>query len=413
MRLPKPVYQIESQLSEQLAVLRPAQRLALAWWVYGSILARSACQNAVVSALVAYGRAHTVRAYLREFLLDGGHKRAKCATQVEVPACFAGLLGWVMKLWQGREVPLAIDATTRADQLTCLVVSVLYRGCAIPVAWQVVPGNRKGSWIPLLVGLLQQLVPAVPAERMVVVMADRGLWSPRLYDTLRRWGWHPLMRIQTDSLFRPQGGKLLRARTLVQQTGQAFVGCGEVFRNRPSRRPVTLVVWWLPAHKEPVLCVSDLAPEQVGAAWYGLRMHIELGFRALKSMGFQWERTRRTDCQRASRHWLVLAVATLLSLAWGTRAEDAGAQGVAPERLRSHTCCAQSAVPAKRRTSVLWQGLGCLLCLAHRPALWRNLWLLPQRLPTLGPDVTLLGPRATLHNHSPPCQPHAQAYVPL
>jgi len=52
-------------------------------------------------------------------------------------------------------------------------------------------------------------------------------------------------------------------------------------------------------------------------------MWIEHGFRALKRMGWEWERTRRTDPTRVARYWLVLAVATLWTLAVGTRLEDA------------------------------------------------------------------------------------------
>ncbi|HEY7033017.1 MAG TPA: transposase [Thermomicrobiales bacterium] len=52
-------------------------------------------------------------------------------------------------------------------------------------------------------------------------------------------------------------------------------------------------------------------PAAVGVLWYGLRMWIEVGFRALKGLGWRWERTRRTDPDRVARHWLVLAVATL------------------------------------------------------------------------------------------------------
>ena len=66
MRLPRECYQLEEALAQHLPVLRPAQRRGLALWVYGAVLAQSACQNAVVSALLVVGRFHTVRQYLRE-----------------------------------------------------------------------------------------------------------------------------------------------------------------------------------------------------------------------------------------------------------------------------------------------------------------------------------------------------------
>ena len=70
-------------------------------------------------------------------------------------------------------------------------------------------------------------------------------------------------------------------------------------------------------------------------SWYALRFWIELGFKAVKSLGWKWDKTRRTDPARISRHWLVLSVATLLALAYGTRVEDANERRIAPGSLRA------------------------------------------------------------------------------
>ena len=60
----------------------------------------------------------------------------------------------------------------------------------------------------------------------------------------------------------------------------------------------------------PWVLLTDLAPAAVGVVWYGLRVWIELGFKVLKSMGWQWQQTQRDECERVARHWLVLALAT-------------------------------------------------------------------------------------------------------
>ena len=72
-----------------------------------------------------------------------------------------------------------------------------------------------------------------------------------------------------------------------------------------------------------------------GPSWYALRFWIELGFKAIKSLGWKWDKTRRTDPARISRHWLVLSVASLLALAYGTRVEDAQDRRIAPGSLRA------------------------------------------------------------------------------
>ena len=63
--------------------------------------------------------------------------------------------------------------------------------------------------------------------------------------------------------------------------------------------------------------VTDLAPEQAEGLWYGMRAWIEHGYKLLKAAGWHWDQTRMTDCDRAERLWLVLAVATRYVLAVG------------------------------------------------------------------------------------------------
>ena len=105
---------------------------------------------------------------------------------------------------------------------------------------------------------------------------------------------------------------------------------------REDRRlTVTLIAVWTEEQKEPWVVVTDLPPARVGVGWYALRMWVELGFRALKGLGWQWQRSRRTDPARVARHWLVLAVASLWVLAHGTRVEDAHGRGLPPARPRA------------------------------------------------------------------------------
>ena len=54
-----------------------------------------------------------------------------------------------------------------------------------------------------------------------------------------------------------------------------------------------------------------------------------------KGVGWQRRKTRRTDPARVERHWPVLAAATLLTLAAGSRGEDAQALKKSPNARRS------------------------------------------------------------------------------
>ena len=77
----------------------------------------------------------------------------------------------------------------------------------------------------------------------------------------------------------------------------------------------------------PWVLLTDTPPDRTEATLYTCRDWIEQGFRGLKRAGWQWQRTRRTDPVRAGRHWLVMAAATLLAVAYGTRREKAACLG--------------------------------------------------------------------------------------
>jgi hypothetical protein len=79
---------------------------------------------------------------------------------------------------------------------------------------------------------------------------------------------------------------------------------------------------WEEGYKDAWFILTDLPPESSEACWYGLRAWIEQGFKITKRGGWQWQRTRMTDPERAARLWLAVAVATLWLLSVGGAAEE-------------------------------------------------------------------------------------------
>ena len=295
----------------------------------------SACQNAVASALSTRGNWNSLRQYLREWLYDGSDRARPCQTELDVTLCFAPLLKWVLAWWCSGRLALAVDPTLKGDDTTAIVISVVYRGCAIPVAWRILRANQRGAWMDPIVELLRELAPAVPREMTVVALCDRGLASPKLWKQIVDQGWHPYMRYPKNVTFCAEGGRRLPERAFVPRPDTAWIGSGTAFGRAAAKRRCTLLAVWYVEQEEPWIILTDLPPDQVGVSWYALRFWIELGFKAVKSLGWQWHKTRRTDPARISRYWFVLSVATLLALAYGTRVEDAYDRRMSPGSLRA------------------------------------------------------------------------------
>src|SRR5205809_947721 len=132
-------------------------------------------------------------------------KRGPKRQALHVETCFAPLLGWVVSWWQGTQLALAIDATTLGERFVVLAVSVVYRGCAIPVAWVILPAGTKHAWRREGLRLLRRLHRAIPRAWTVIVLADRGLYAPWLFRRITRLGWHPFLRVNTAGRFRAAG----------------------------------------------------------------------------------------------------------------------------------------------------------------------------------------------------------------
>jgi hypothetical protein len=313
-------------IQTQLPMLSKPQATVLALWSLGMILARSCALSAVSVwlATLLQRQEQTVRQQLREWCYEAAAKRGAHRQALEVATCFVPLLRWVLHRWQGTQLALALDATTLGTRFTVLAVSVVYRGCAIPVAWTILPANQPEAWRHHWLRMLRQLRPAIPRGWTVIVLADRGLYAPWLFRRIVRLGWHPFLRINTGGTFRPDPQVTYHPLTsFVPGPGTRWRGTGTAFK-RPSRRlRCTLLACWEEGYKDPWLILTDLPPAASEAGWYGLRAWIEQQFKCIKRAGWQWQRTRMTQPDRAARLWLAVAVATLWLLSVGGAAEDA------------------------------------------------------------------------------------------
>ncbi len=316
MSHPEPLSQWIETVSTAFPKLSRPQAKVLALWSYGMVLAKS-CGITLVCAALALQLGCSEASLLqrlREWCYAAKDKKGDKRRELEVSTCFAPLLQWILAWWPADQprLALALDATTLKKRFTVLVISVVYRGCAIPVAWKVVGAEQKGAWGPYWLNLLKQLAGCVPEHWTVIVTLDRGLYAPWLYAKIVSLGWHPFMRINKQGNFRPQGEAKFRSlATAAPTVGSAWCGKVDCFSQEVSRLQCSLLARWDEGYEEVWVIVTDLAPEQATAVWYGMRTWIEGGFKDTKRGGWHWHQTKMIDPARAERLWLAIAVATL------------------------------------------------------------------------------------------------------
>jgi hypothetical protein len=311
-------------IAKNMGHLSNPEITVLALWSFGIILARTCGQSKVVTALACHlkEKEDNLRQRLREWNWDKKDKQGKKRTDWQVNQNFVPLLKWILTLWpkEERQLVLAIDATSLKKLFVVLSISVVYRGCAIPIAWAVSREGKPGAWKEPWLGSFKLLEKSIPSDWLVIVMSDRGLYAPWLYKAIQACGWHPFMRINMKSKYRPKGAADFRRISQLLSCPGSFWS-GEVTCFAHNSIECTLLACWGSQYKQPWLILTDLPPESASAAWYGMRSWIEDGFKDLKRDGWQWQNTRMADPARAARFWLALAVATLWVVSVGGEAD--------------------------------------------------------------------------------------------
>jgi hypothetical protein len=325
------LYQLTRHLRQHLP-LSPTQARGLALWCNGIVLARSGSLSAVATRLATWlhQSREAIRKRLREWYCPatakkghGAGGRGRHRRDWSMAACGPAWCHYVLGRWPADVAVVALDATTLGDRFTVLCLSLVYRRGAVPACWTVLPGNQPGAWQPHWERMLRRAAAAA-GTRSVLVLTDRGLYSPRLFHAIRAVGWRPLMRINVGGYYRPAGQQDWVPLASVQpEARREQVLRGEAFKNAEGRLTCTLLAWWSPEHREPWLLVTDLDPEPISAQWYGLRGWIEQSFKRLKSAGWNCERTRITAVERLERQWLAWAAAMHWTVQVGGQEEAA------------------------------------------------------------------------------------------
>jgi hypothetical protein len=349
------------------------------------------CGLSQVSAMLAMllcQQEETLRQRLRAWYSSAPDKAGKHRRTLEVETCFAPLLRWVLAWWpeQQKDLAVAVDATTLGQRFTVLCVSVLVRGCAIPVAWKILVYNQQGSWQPYWQTLLAHLDGVIPEDWTVIVLADRGLYAPWLYRQIVAQGWHPFLRINVGAKACLQGSDRWEWLThWLPAPGEQWAERVACFADKKNRLDCTRLLCREQGYEEAWAVVTDLPAQQVHGAWYRLRAWIEGGFKDYKRGQWGWHHTKMLDPARAERLWLAMAVSTLWVVGVGSQAEvtrpASQLEQLPPTHIARQTAGSGTKGPRGRELSCVTRGRLRLIASIWRDEEWPEAALWPEPWP--------------------------------
>jgi hypothetical protein len=282
----------------------------LAWMVVGLI--QAGCVSLTAWVPFVTGRARYAQSTQRRFArwLQNG--------RVEVHTLYAPLIQEALASWGKPTLYLALDTSMLWNQYCVIRISVIYRGRAVPVVWQVLEHGSSSVAYEAYAALLDAVPPLLPLGVRGVFLADRGFADTVLMAHLRRLGWHCRIRIKASFGVVRAGHQPCKVEDFKLAPGRAlFLHHVAITADRFG--PVSLALARHATNGECWYVVSDEPTSVQTFVEYGWRFDIEENFLDDKSNGFQLESSLVRDADALTRLGLVLAVTTLYLVAQGTQ----------------------------------------------------------------------------------------------
>ena len=205
---------------------------------------------------------------------------------------------------------LAMDGSEVGRGCLTLMVSVIYRKRALPLAWIVVKGSKGHFPEVAHVELLKQVHRLIPEDAHVIFLGDGEFDGIQLQATLETFQWRYVCRTAKNVQLCTDD-EWFAFEALAIQPGER-VGVLDALFTLQAYGPVLAVAAWDIEYKEPIYLVTNMELIDEACYWYSKRYRIETFFSDQKSRGFQLDKSHISDPARLSR----LMIAACLAYIW-------------------------------------------------------------------------------------------------
>jgi hypothetical protein len=208
------------------------------------------------------------------------------------------------------EIVFVMDGSQTGSANTTLMLSVLCKGFAVPVAWVVKKGEKghfpEGMHTDLL-KMIAHICPPVDGCRLVL-LGDGEFDGQGLQQWCSDNKWLFVVRTSSDRLI-DFDGEVARFDTLRTTRSICFI---------QGALPLANAVYWLgKKHSKPLYLLTNLDLGYEACHYYKRRFKIETLFKHLKSAGFYLHKTRLKCPKKLANLIIVVAFSFVISFCMG------------------------------------------------------------------------------------------------
>lgn len=230
--------------------------------------------------------------------------------KITIKAWFLPVANALLANLAQQPLTLVMDGSVVGRGCVALMLSVVYHGRALPLAWVVVKGKKGHFPQQAHCDLLAQIQALIPAGADVTVLGDGEFDGTEFQATLRRLKWKYVCRTAPNLLMTVEG-RTFTIGAMAPHRGE-MVGVRPAWVTAQQYGPVSVLALWEARYEEPIYLVTNLGDLNAAVALYRKRAHIETFFSDQKSRGFNIHKSHLSAPARLLR----LLIASCLAYIW-------------------------------------------------------------------------------------------------
>ncbi len=204
---------------------------------------------------------------------------------------------------------LVMDSSGVGRGCSALMIHVIYKGRALPLAWRVRQCPKGHFPQDLHIALVELVRDLIPEGTRVVFLGDGEFDGIDLQATVNEMGWQYACRTATSTKATWSGETFALSELGACLKPGRLIELKEVAFTREAYGPVMVLCGWAKGHAEPLYLVSNMSSAEEALGYYEKRFRIETFFSDQKSRGFNLHKSRLEEPQRLSRLLIVCCLA--------------------------------------------------------------------------------------------------------
>jgi Transposase DDE domain len=209
------------------------------------------------------------------------------------------------------ELLLVMDGSETASGCVTLMLSVVWRGYALPLAWITRRGSKGHFPEDLHLDLLALAQGILPCGTFrVVLLGDGEFDGERLRKRCNEWEWQFVLRTSLDRKV-DCGGEQAPLGALCPAMGEEAVFLPDACQGDNA------VLWWARGFERPVPLLTNMDLGQMACEYYRRRFKVETLFKQLKSAGFHLHKCMVEGAERVRNLIMVVALAFIFTFCAG------------------------------------------------------------------------------------------------